>query len=168
MIRSLLAAPSRRVAPPIDPSQVLFDVDLLEHRVSESPAERPDRATALGAFAALALLLAVVGIYGVMSYSVARRTNEIGVRMALGAEQSDVLRMVVGTGSRMTAFGMAVGLAGALFVTRLLTKLLYGIKPTDVTTFCAVCAVLGAAAFLASYLPARRQRGSPMTALREK
>ncbi len=166
---SALAAPIRKVAQSIDASQPLFDVDLLEHRISESLTERHDRATVLGAFATLALLIAVVGIYGVMSYSVARRTHEIGVRMALGAERSDVLRMVVGTGLRMAASGMAIGLAGALVVTRVLGTLLYGTKPTDLTTFSIVCAVLGAAAFLATYFPAQRAATvDPMSALRQE
>jgi predicted permease len=166
---SALAAPIRRVAQAIDPGQPLFDVELLERRVSESLAERRERATVLGSFAALALLIAVVGIYGVMSYSVARRTHEIGLRMALGAGRSDVLRMVVGSGLRMAAFGMAIGLAGALLVTRVLRTFLYGIEPTDRTTFCLVCAILGAAAVFASYLPARRAATvDPMAALRRE
>jgi putative ABC transport system permease protein len=164
---SALAAPVRAVARSIDPGQPLFDIELLEHRVSLTLAERRERAAALGAFAALALLMAVVGIYGVMSYAVARRTHEIGLRMALGAERSDVLRMVVGSGLRMAACGMAIGLAGALAVTRVLKTFLYGVEPTDRLTFCVVCAILGAAAFLASYLPARRAAAvDPMTALR--
>ena len=142
---------------------------LLERRVSESLAERRERATVLGAFAALALLIAVVGIYGVMSYSVARRTHEIGLRMALGAGRGDVLRMVVGSGLRMAAFGMAIGLAGALAATRVLRTFLYRIEPTDRTTFCVVSAILGAAALLASYLPARRAASvDPMAALRRE
>jgi putative ABC transport system permease protein len=166
---SALAAPIRRVAQTVDPSQPLFDVELLERRVSESLAERRERASVLGAFAALALLIAVVGIYGVMSYSVARRTHEIGIRMALGAERSDVLQMVVGSGLRMAAIGMAIGLAGALLITRVLRTFLYGVEPTDRTTFCMVCAILGAAAFFASYLPARRAATvDPMAALRRE
>ena len=163
---SALAPRVRRVAQSIDSSQPLFDVDLLERRVSDSLAERRERSTVLGAFAALALLIATVGIYGVMSYSVARRTHEIGIRMALGAGRSHVLLMVVGAGLRMAAFGMAIGLAGALAVVRVLRTFLYGIEPTDRFTFCLVCAILGAAAFLASYLPARRAAGvNPIAAL---
>jgi putative ABC transport system permease protein len=166
---SALAAPIRRVARAIDPGQPLFDVELLERRVSKSLAERRERATVLGAFAALALVIAIVGIYGVMSYSAARRRHEIGVRMALGARRRDVLRMVVGSGLRMAAFGMAIGLAGALLITRVLRTFLYGIGPADRITFCLVCAILGAAAFLASYLPARRAAAvDPMVALRQK
>ena len=166
---SALAAPIRRVALAIDPGQPLFDVELLERRVSQSLAERRERATVLGAFAALALLIALVGVYGVMSYSVVRRTHEIGVRMALGAKRSDVLRLVVGSGLRMAAFGMAIGLAGALLLTRVLRTFLYGIEPTDRTTFFLVCAILGAAVFFASYLPARRAATvDPMTALRRE
>jgi putative ABC transport system permease protein len=166
---SALAAPIRRVAQSIDPGQPIFDVELLERRVAESLAERRDRATILGAFAGLALLIAAVGIYGVISYSVARRTHEIGLRMALGAGRSDVLHLVVGAGLRMATFGIAIGLAGALCVTRVLRTFLYGVEPTDRITFGLVCAILGAAAFLASYLPARRAAGvDPMSALRRE
>ena len=166
---SALAAPIRRIVQAIDPTQPLFDVELLESRVSQSLAERRERAAVLGTFAALALLIAVVGIYGVMSYSVTRRTHEIGIRMALGARRSDVLRMVVASGLRMAAFGMAMGLAGALFITRILKTFLYGIGPTDGTTFFLVSAILGAAALLASYLPARRAASvDPMSALRQE
>lgn len=166
---SSLAAPIRRLVQAIDPTQPVFDVESLEHKVSLSLAERRERAAVLGAFAALALLIAVVGIYGVMSYSVARRTHEIGIRMALGADRNDVLRMVVASGLRMAAFGMTIGLAGALFITRVLKTFLYGVEPTDGTTFLLVSAILGAAAFLASYLPARRAAGvDPMAALRQE
>jgi len=166
---SNLAAPIREVARSIDRSQPLFDVELLEHRIAESLAERRNRATVMGAFATLALLIAVVGIYGVMSYAVARRTHEIGVRMALGADRSVVLRMVVGSGLRIALFGMAFGLAGALWATRALKKFLYGIEPTDVTTFVVVSVLLGAAALLACYLPARRAATiDPMAALRRE
>jgi putative ABC transport system permease protein len=164
---SELAAPVRRVAQTIDPSQPLFDVDLLEQRISASLSKRRERATVLGAVAGLALLIAVVGIYSVMSYLVAQRTHEIGLRMALGADRSDVLRMVVKAGLRMAAFGISIGLAGALLVTRVLTTFLYGIESHDRITFSLVCATLGAAAFVASYLPARRAAAvDPMAALR--
>jgi putative ABC transport system permease protein len=166
---SALADPIRRVVQAIDPTQPVFDVELLEHKVSLSLAERRERAAVLGAFAALALLIAVVGIYGVMSYSVARRTHEIGIRMALGAERSDVLGMVVASGLRMAAFGVAIGLAGALLVTRVLKTFLYGVEPTDATTFVSVSAILAASAFFASYLPARRAATvDPMSALRQE
>jgi putative ABC transport system permease protein len=164
-----LAGPIRRVAQAIDSSQPLFDVGLLQDRVSESLAERRQRATILGAFAALALLIAVVGIYGVMSYSVARRRHEIGLRMALGAERGDVVRMVVASGLRMAAVGMVCGLGGALLGARVLRTFLYRIEPTDWATFCLVSAILGAAAFLASYLPARRAATvDPIAALRQE
>jgi ABC-type antimicrobial peptide transport system permease subunit len=114
-------------------------------------------------------LIAVVGIYAVMSYFVAQRTHEIGLRMALGADRSDVLRMVVKAGLRMAAFGISIGLAGALLVTRVLRTFLYGIESHDRITFGLVCAILGAATFLASYLPARRAATvDPMAALRRE
>jgi putative ABC transport system permease protein len=166
---SALAAPIRHAAQAIDPTQPLFDIELLERRISISLAERRERATVLGAFAAFGLLIAVLGIYGVMSYSVARRTHEIGLRIALGARPKDVLQMVVRRGLRIAALGMAIGLAGALLVTRVLRKFLYGIEVTDPATFCLVCAVLGATALLASYLPARRAASvDPMAALRRE
>jgi putative ABC transport system permease protein len=164
-----LAGAIRGVAASIDASQPLFDVDLLEHRVAGSLSERRERATVFGVFSGLALLIAVVGIYGVMSYAVTRRAHEIGLRMALGAGRRDVLRMVVGAGLGMAAFGMALGLAGALFVTRVLRTFLFGITPTDPTTFCLVCGIVAAAAFLASYLPARRAASlDPMSVLRQE
>jgi putative ABC transport system permease protein len=166
---SALAPAIRRVVQSIDRTQPLFDVGLLERKISHSLAERRQRATILGAFAGLALLIAAVGIYSVMSYSVARRTHEIGLRMALGARPGDVLRMVVGAGLRVAAFGVAIGLAGALLVTRVLGTFLYGVETTDRITFCLVCAILGAAAFWASYLPARRAATvDPMAALRQE
>jgi ABC-type antimicrobial peptide transport system permease subunit len=166
---SALAPPIRKVSQAIDPGQPLFDVELLERRVAESLAERRLRATVLAVFATLALLISVVGIYSVKSYSVARRTHEIGVRMALGAARGDVQQMVVKSGLRMAAIGIATGLAGALFITRILKAFLYGIEPTDGVTFGLVCALLGVAAFLASYLPARRAASvDPMVALRRE
>jgi ABC-type antimicrobial peptide transport system permease subunit len=121
----------------------------------------------LGSFAALALLLAVVGIYGVMSHAVAQRRREIGVRMALGAQKNDVLSLMIGGGLRLTLAGIAIGLAGAFALTRYLSSLLFQITPTDPLTFGLVVALAGAAAFVACWLPARRAaRLDPMMALR--
>ncbi len=121
----------------------------------------------LGIFAAIALTLATVGIYGVMAFSVTQRTHEIGIRMALGAERRDVLRLVVRQGLRLTLTGVIFGLAGAWLLTRFLTGFLYGVRPTDPVTFVLVSLVLIAASTLASYVPARRAtKVDPMTALR--
>ena len=123
----------------------------------------------LGAFAGLALMLAAVGIYGVISYSVSQRTHEIGIRMALGAQPSDVLHLVVRQGAAMAAAGVVIGLAGALALARLLTSLLYGISPTDSLTFVAVALLLAGVAAAASYIPARRaSRIDPILALRHE
>ncbi len=110
----------------------------------------------VGVFAAAALALAAVGIYGVVAFSVTRRTQEIGVRMALGAQRSDVLRLVVGEGARLAGLGVAIGIAASLVITRFLSSLLFGVSATDPVTFAAVAAVLGCVALLASYVPARR------------
>ena len=121
----------------------------------------------VGVFAASALVLAAVGIYGIVAFSVARRTQEIGIRMALGAERRDVLRLIVGEGARLAVAGVALGLAGAFAVTRLVASLLFGVSATDPATFAAVAALLAAVALLASYVPARRaMRLDPNVALR--
>jgi putative ABC transport system permease protein len=121
----------------------------------------------LGAFSLLALLLAVVGIYGVLAYSVAQRTHEIGIRMALGAEAGDVLRMVLRRTLALAATGIAIGAAAALAATRVLAKFLFEVKPSDPATFVTVAALLAGVAVLASWVPARRAaRVDPVEALR--
>jgi len=120
-----------------------------------------------GAFGALALLLACIGLYGVLSYAVATRTSELGVRMALGSTPAGVLRLVIGDGMRVTTIGIVIGVAAAVFGTRYLQTLLFGVTPTDRATYAAMIAALAVVALLASFLPARRAaRVDPMTALR--
>ncbi len=121
----------------------------------------------VGLFAAAALALAAIGIYGVVAFSVTRRTQEIGIRMALGAQRNAVVRLIVGEGARLAGFGVAIGIAASFVITRLLSSLLFGVSATDPITFAAVAAVLSIAALLASYIPARRaMRLDPNTALR--
>jgi predicted permease len=134
--------------------------------VAQSIASQRFSLILLGAFAGVALLLAGIGIYGVLSYLVGQRTREIGVRMALGAQQLDVLRMVMGDGARMTMVGAAIGLVAALALTRLMPSMLFGVRPTDPITFGLVAVVLCGIALLASYVPARRAaKVDPMVAL---
>jgi putative ABC transport system permease protein len=135
--------------------------------VSDSVAEPRFRTLLLGAFAVIATLLAAVGVYGLISYSVTQRTREIGIRMALGARPSQVMGPVVREGLALGLAGVAIGLAGALLSTRLLSNFLFGVEATDPVTFASVAALLLAVAFIASYIPSRRAlRVDPITALR--
>ena len=151
----------------VNKDQPLSNIRTMEQVLAESVAQPRAFVLLLGVFAGLALALASVGIYGVVSYSVTQRTHEVGVRMALGAEQVDVLRLVVGQGMRLAGIGLAIGLAGALALTRFLSTFLYGVRPTDALTYTAVALTLAAVALLASYIPARRAaQVDPMEALR--
>jgi len=146
---------------------IVYDNESEEAVVADSIASQRFSVLLLGAFAGLALLLAGTGIYGVLSYLVGQRTREIGVRMALGAQRLDVLRMVLQDGARMTLVGTAIGIVAALGLTRLMASMLFGVKPTDPITFGLVAVVLCGIALLAGYVPARRAaKVDPMEALR--
>ncbi|HKS08883.1 MAG TPA: ABC transporter permease [Pyrinomonadaceae bacterium] len=151
----------------LDRDVPISNVNTMEQLVAQSVAQRRFGMFLVGIFAALALVLAVVGIYGVVSYSVAQRTNEIGVRMALGASASDVLRMVLKNGMTLALIGVGIGLGAAFAVTRLMTAMLFDVKPTDVATFAIVSVGLILVALLACYVPARRaMKVDPLVALR--
>jgi putative ABC transport system permease protein len=153
----------------IDPDLPISSVQSMEAIVADSVAPRRFSMLLLGAFAAVALALTLAGVYGVLSYGVARRGNEIGVRLALGASQGSVLGLVVRQGMRPVLAGMAAGLAGALAISRLLSGLLFEVSPADPSTYVAVAAVLALAAVAACTLPARRAlRADPLQALREE
>ena len=144
-----------------------MDIKTVEQFISESSFRRRFDTVLLGIFAALALLMSGVGIFGVISYSISQRKHEIGVRMALGAKPRDVLRLVVRQGMILTLIGVLAGLAGAVAVTRVLSSLLYGVRPTDPLTYAGVSLLLASVAFLASYVPARRAtKVDPFVALR--
>jgi predicted permease len=150
-----------------DPDLVVSRVGTMEKSVSESVAQPRFRTSLLALFAAVALVLAAIGIYGVISYSVAQRTSEIGIRMALGAERGDVLRIVIGQGLRLVMAGVTIGAVGALALTRLLSGLLFGINPTDPFTFGVVAGLLTGIGIVACYVPARRAMSiNPIEALR--
>src|SRR5262249_43559527 len=146
-----------------------LDVQSMDDLINVSLSPQRFNMLLLGAFAGLALLLAAVGIYSVLSYSVRRRVREIGIRMALGAQARDVLRLIVFEGMRPTLIGLAIGLAGALALGRALANLIYGVKPTDPMTFGAVSALLAAVGLFASVIPAyRATRVEPMKTLRDE
>jgi len=151
----------------IDPTLPLADVRLMEDVIARAQARPRFLTLLLSLFSAVALAIATVGIYGVVSYSVARRTKEFGLRMVLGAQSGDVLGLVMKQGAGMIAIGVAFGLVLALFFTRLMTSLLFGVAPTDLTTFASVTAVLFGVALAACYIPARRAtRVDPIQTLR--
>jgi putative ABC transport system permease protein len=151
----------------IDKEQPLSNIRTLDQLLSTSIAQRRFTMLLLGVFAAVALVLAAVGIYGVLSYVVTQRTHEIGIRMALGAAQRDVLKLVVGRGMLLTLLGVATGLAAAFALTRLMTTLLFGVSTTDPLTFSLISLLLITVALLACWIPARRAtKVDPLTALR--
>jgi predicted permease len=152
-----------------DPTILTYDVRTMPDRMSDSLARQRFSAIMLGAFAVFALILAAVGVYGVMSYLVTQGTHDIGVRVALGAQRSSIVRLVVGKGMELSAAGISAGLIGAVALTRVMASLLFGVSATDIVTFSAVSLILAAIALLATYLPARRAtRVDPMVALREE
>jgi predicted permease len=149
--------------------QVIFSTQSMPAIISDSLAARRFSMILLGIFSALALVLATVGIYGVISHLVGQRTHEIGVRMALGAQHCDVLRLVLGQGARMASLGILIGCAAALALAPLMNNFLFDVKPTDPVTFLSVAGLIGVVALLACYLPARRaMRIDPLMALREE
>jgi len=153
----------------IDPSMTVIDVQTMSARMSDSMARQRFATLMLGAFSLFALILAVVGVYGVMSHLVSQGAHDIGVRMALGAERSSILLMVLRQGLELTAAGIVLGLLGAVGLTRVMASLLFGVSTTDVATFAAVPVILIATAVLATYIPAlRATRVDPVVALRDE
>jgi putative ABC transport system permease protein len=164
-----LAAELRRIVAGVDPEEVVYGIQSMEALLDGTVRAERFWMRALGIFATLALVLAVVGIYGVVSYSVAQRTHEIGVRRALGAQRTDVLGLVIRQGMVVSAAGVIVGVLGAVVATRLLSSWLYGVEATDPVTFATVSLVLVGIALLATYVPARRAaRVDPLIALRSE
>ena len=164
---SSLTASIRAAVAAIDKDQPIFAIHTMQELVDDSISTRRLTLVLLGIFSALALILAAIGIYGVVAYSVALRTQEIGIRMALGAQRQDVLRLVLSQGTRIAFFGVAIGLAAAAALARLLSSLLFSVSASDPVTFAAVAILLVAVALLACYIPARRAlRVDPIIALR--
>ena len=151
----------------IDRAQPIYDIQTLDQLVAKSLGQRRFTLTLMVLFGVIALVLSAIGIYGVMAFAVTQRTQEIGIRMALGASAKDVLKMVIGSGMFLAAIGVAVGLIGAFALTRLMASLLFGVSPTDLVTFGLVTAGLLMVALLACYIPARRAtKVDPLVALR--
>jgi predicted permease len=172
LVRTAMAPESvvpdvRREIASVDADQPITSIRTAEELMNTSRAQPRFTMILLGIFSATALILAVIGIYGVLAYSVAQRRQELGIRLALGAEQSSILRLVVGQGLRLALIGIAVGVIAALLLTRLMTSILFQVSAHDVTTFIFVPLVFLVIALLASYLPARRAtKVDPLEALR--
>ena len=157
----------RRAVHEVDAQNFVPKPRLLRDLLSQTLAQPRFNMALLGVFAGVAVILAAVGIYGVIAYSVSQRTKEIGIRMALGAQRTDMLQMILRQSLWMVAIGIVVGLAGALAATRLMAALLFGVGANDVFTYTSVIVLLGGAALLASFIPARRaMKVDPMVALR--
>jgi putative ABC transport system permease protein len=157
----------RREILAVDKDQAVFNVTTLEQLLGESIANRKFFMLLLMIFAALALTLAAIGIYGVMSYVASQRTHEIGIRMALGAQGKDVLKLIIGNGMSLALIGVALGLVGAFALTRVMAGVLFGVTATDRLTYISVSAGLIVVALLACYVPARRAtKIEPLVALR--
>jgi predicted permease len=151
----------------VSTKQVVYSVETMNEIIADSLAARRFSMILLAIFAGLALVLSTIGIYGVISYIVGQRTHEIGIRMALGAQQSDVMSMVIKQGAQMALIGVGIGLVAAFGLTRQMNKMLYGVSATDALTFVGVAVVLVSVALLACYIPARRaMRVDPLVALR--
>jgi putative ABC transport system permease protein len=163
---SLLPAVKEKIRE-VNPTQTFASTATLEQLLDRSTSARRFNLFLLGSFAALAMLLAGVGLYGLISYTTAQRTHEIGIRMALGAQSSDVLRLVIGQGMKLALAGIAIGLAASWGLTRLMASLLFGVTPTDPLTFAGVSLLLLCVALVACWVPARRAtKVDPLTALR--
>lgn len=164
-----LTSAVRRQIVQLDPNLPLFDIDTIEQRLASSLLAPRFNTMFLGIFAGFAFSLALVGVYGVISYFVSQRTHEIGIRIALGALPKNVLRLFMAEGLAITAFGIGLGLAGCFALTRYMAGLLFQIRPTDPMTIAIVSAVLGVVALQAAYIPARRAMSvDPITALRHE
>lgn len=157
----------RQAVEGVDSSAVIYDVRPMEEIVARSISTQRLTMLLLSVFSGLALVLSAIGIYGVIAYLTGQRTHEIGVRVVLGASRKDVLRVVLGQGMRMTLIGVAIGIAAAFGLTRLIARMIYGVGATDPLTFVGVAVLLSAVALCACYIPARRAtRVDPMVALR--
>jgi predicted permease len=159
----------RKVVESVDPNVPVHSISSMDQIIARSVADRRFALELLGIFAAVALLLAAIGIYGVMSYAFSQRTHEVGIRMALGAQRPDILRMALGEGMRIVLIGLVAGLAGAALLTRFFQSLLFNVAPSDPITFLTASTVLAGVAFFACYIPAQRAtRVNPLVALREE
>jgi putative ABC transport system permease protein len=162
-----LVAALRQQVTAIDPDQPIYNIRTMDEIRSESVAPERLNLTLLSIFAGIALVLAIVGIYGVMSYTVTQRTHEIGIRMAIGAQPRDVFRMVIRQGVMLALIGVAFGLVGAFALTRLMTTMLFGVTPTDPATFAGIAVLLTGVALVACYIPGRRAtKVDPVVSLR--
>jgi predicted permease len=164
-----LIAPLREALLKIDPEQPIFDIQTMSERIHTSLDDRRTPMLLLLLFAAVALVLSAIGIYGVLAFSVASRTGELGVRMSIGANRGDILKLVLRDGARLTGLGLGIGLVGSLALSQLMKTQLFGVGVVDPITLVSVIAVLAATALLACYLPARRAaRVDPIEALRHE